>query len=75
MCGIFAIVSNDNHAPEITFKSLSDIEYRGYDSWGIAYWNMEDGRWKIEKNIGFLPSNFNFIPSSISFDNFEFSFL
>ncbi|MBI2595770.1 glutamine--fructose-6-phosphate transaminase (isomerizing) [Candidatus Daviesbacteria bacterium] len=55
MCGIFGVIGQDTNAVQTTFNGLKDIEYRGYDSWGIASWNIEDGIWKIEKNTGFLP--------------------
>lgn len=73
MCGIFGVVGSNQNAAQITFNGLKDIEYRGYDSWGIAYWKMEDampagrqGRWKIEKKTGFLPSTLNLPPSNIA---------
>jgi len=36
MCGIFGFVSKDPLSPKIVFSGLKDLEYRGYDSWGIA---------------------------------------
>lgn len=38
MCGIFAIVSNkkDTNAAKSIFEGLKRLDYRGYDSWGIA---------------------------------------
>ena len=38
MCGIVGIVGSDQAAP-ILLKGLSKLEYRGYDSAGIAVWN------------------------------------
>lgn len=55
MCGIFGIVGTGNDAPQKIFQGLTDIEYRGYDSWGIAYWNGGN-KLKVEKRVGFLPS-------------------
>lgn len=37
MCGIFAYHGHRKDAPEIVIKGLKHLEYRGYDSWGIAY--------------------------------------
>ncbi len=37
MCGIFAYSGLKKNAPEIVVKGLKKLEYRGYDSWGIAY--------------------------------------
>ncbi len=36
MCGIFGYVGNRTDAPELTLVALKTLEYRGYDSWGIA---------------------------------------
>ena len=49
MCGIFAIASNHDVSLEL-YKGLLALEYRGYDSCGIAVYNNH----KIEtkKNIG-----------------------
>ncbi|MBT3705159.1 glutamine--fructose-6-phosphate transaminase (isomerizing) [Candidatus Peregrinibacteria bacterium] len=37
MCGIFAYIGERNNAPELLIEGLKKLEYRGYDSWGIAY--------------------------------------
>lgn len=58
MCGIFGIVSNDNFSASTVFRGLLDIEYRGYDSWGVAY--LDSGKFKVEKQIGFLPKDKTF---------------
>ena len=36
MCGIFAISGKDKDAGSAFLKGLKRLEYRGYDSWGIA---------------------------------------
>ena len=64
MCGIFGIVSNDSSAANTTFRGLLDIEYRGYDSWGVAY--LDGGAFKIEKEIGFLPKDKTFPGTEIA---------
>lgn len=66
MCGIFGYIGKGADASKKVFEGLRDIEYRGYDSWGVAYWKVDDGRWKVEKKVGFLPSSFNFPASNIS---------
>ena len=48
MCGIVAYLGNKNAAP-ILLKGLKRLEYRGYDSAGIAVWN--DGI-KLAKKAG-----------------------
>jgi glucosamine--fructose-6-phosphate aminotransferase (isomerizing) len=37
MCGIFAYSGHRKNAAEIVISGLKKLEYRGYDSWGIAY--------------------------------------
>lgn len=63
MCGIFGSIGKHEVAPKHVFHGLSDIEYRGYDSWGIASWKLETGKWQIDKKTGFLPSRLD-LPSS-----------
>ncbi len=39
MCGIFGYVGHDSQTgdvPDMTLAALRRLEYRGYDSWGIA---------------------------------------
>ncbi len=36
MCGIFAISGKEKNAGKVVLKGLKKLEYRGYDSWGIA---------------------------------------
>ena len=36
MCGIFGYVGKKDSAAEMTLAGLKLLEYRGYDSWGIA---------------------------------------
>ena len=37
MCGIFAYHGSKQNAAEIVVEGLKKLEYRGYDSWGVAY--------------------------------------
>ena len=64
MCGIFGIIASDSSASNTTFRGLLDIEYRGYDSWGVAY--VKDGEFKVEKEIGFLPKDKTFEGAEIA---------
>ncbi|MBD3361021.1 glutamine--fructose-6-phosphate aminotransferase, partial [Candidatus Peregrinibacteria bacterium] len=50
MCGIFAYHGQKKNAPEIVINGLKRLEYRGYDSWGIAY--KTDNEIKIHKKVG-----------------------
>lgn len=36
MCGIFGYVGTKKNAPDIVLEGLKTLEYRGYDSWGVA---------------------------------------
>lgn len=36
MCGIFGYTGLKNDAPKTVLKGLKTLEYRGYDSWGVA---------------------------------------
>lgn len=63
MCGIFGLVGDKNSYKQV-FSGLKDIEYRGYDSWGISF--FKDGKFHTHKEIGFLPSTINFPDSNIS---------
>lgn len=64
MCGIFGLVTEDNDAPIQVFKGLKDIEYRGYDSWGIAF--AKKGSFIVQKETGFLPSSTSFLNGTLA---------
>ena len=50
MCGIVAYKGKQN-ASEIIIPSLKKLEYRGYDSWGIAVINENSiEEWKNRRN-------------------------
>ena len=51
MCGIVGYVG-DKQATEFLLEGLSKLEYRGYDSAGIAVYN--DGKIRVEKSVGRL---------------------
>lgn len=53
MCGIFGYVGKQNNAAKITLEGLKLLEYRGYDSWGIAAKVKSKGhRFIVEKHVG-----------------------
>ncbi len=69
MCGIFGYIGSKPNASQIIFEGLKTLEYRGYDSWGIAIQKQESirqaqdvsriknkGRIEIEKQVGKLPA-------------------
>lgn len=50
MCGIFGVVGKADNAAETIFTGLKALEYRGYDSWGVAVkHNLEI---KVNKHTG-----------------------
>lgn len=59
MCGIFAYLGDRSDAPLLVAKGLRKLEYRGYDSWGIAAAESHDGKSSIflEKHIGRVPAD------------------
>lgn len=50
MCGIIGYVSKKSDAIKVLISSLKSLEYRGYDSSGIAYFN--DNKIKVVKEKG-----------------------
>lgn len=53
MCGIFAVINDKtNQAPQTVLEGLKKLEYRGYDSWGIAVKPENSLNLEIEKHIG-----------------------
>lgn len=52
MCGIIGYVGNEQRAMEVILDGLSKLEYRGYDSAGLAI--IENGKIFIEKRNGKL---------------------
>lgn len=49
MCGIFGYVGSRQQAPQLVLEGLRKLEYRGYDSWGIA--TRHNGL-LVEKHVG-----------------------
>jgi glucosamine--fructose-6-phosphate aminotransferase (isomerizing) len=50
MCGIFGYIGSNPKASHLVLAGLKALEYRGYDSWGIAANN--ESRIIVEKHIG-----------------------
>ena len=50
MCGIFGYVGPKNNAASIILEGLKKLEYRGYDSWGVAV--KSGDKIVIEKHVG-----------------------
>jgi glutamine---fructose-6-phosphate transaminase (isomerizing) len=50
MCGIFGYVGSGEDAGAVVLRGLKKLEYRGYDSWGIAV--GRGGTVALEKRVG-----------------------
>lgn len=61
MCGIFAYVGPETDVASLVYSGLKELEYRGYDSWGIAV--GRDGETIIVRDVGKLPQ---LVPTSIN---------
>lgn len=48
MCGIYGAIAQQ--ATTKVWQGLKRIEYRGYDSWGIAI--LQDGTFQVQKQVG-----------------------
>ena len=64
MCGIIGYIGNNNASP-ILFKSLKRMEYRGYDSAGIA--TINNNELIVKKDIGRIDQ----INEKIKFDTMK----
>lgn len=59
MCGIFGYIGKQKTAPTIILKGLKTLEYRGYDSWGIAVVPEQSGNKRtivVKKKTGKIGS-------------------
>ncbi|MFZ5377010.1 MAG: class II glutamine amidotransferase [Patescibacteria group bacterium] len=52
MCGIFAYSGDRDDAPALVFEGIKQLEYRGYDSWGISYLPGNKKQFITEKHLG-----------------------
>lgn len=53
MCGIFGYVGNRENTASLVFDGLKSLEYRGYDSWGVAIVPSRDPKKiRVVKKIG-----------------------
>ncbi|MEX2007183.1 MAG: glutamine--fructose-6-phosphate transaminase (isomerizing), partial [Candidatus Levyibacteriota bacterium] len=50
MCGIFAYIGKEDDGADKALKGLKILEYRGYDSWGIAV--KKDKKLLVDKHVG-----------------------
>ena len=59
MCGIFGYVGGETDLGESVLQALEQLQYRGYDSWGVGI--AVDGQIEVQKQPGKYPA-----PQSIS---------
>ncbi len=50
MCGIYGYVGKKNNAADIVLEGLKLLEYRGYDSWGVAV--KVGKKLDVDKHVG-----------------------
>ena len=50
MCGIFGYIGGSLNAADIVLSGLKKLDYRGYDSWGIAV--IANGQISLKKDVG-----------------------
>lgn len=54
MCGIFGYLGTECDVSDLVHRGLKDLEYRGYDSWGIAV--ARENSIRVAKDVGKLQS-------------------
>lgn len=52
MCGIFAYSGELCEAGQLVLKGLKQLEYRGYDSWGVTWLPSTADELVVEKSVG-----------------------
>jgi glucosamine--fructose-6-phosphate aminotransferase (isomerizing) len=62
MCGIFGYVGQAADAAAIVLRGLRRLEYRGYDSWGVAV--AHEGAVALERRVGKIGQASVSLPSS-----------
>jgi glutamine---fructose-6-phosphate transaminase (isomerizing) len=67
MCGIFGYVGQSDAAPQLVLAGLKKLEYRGYDSWGIASrtnGSTTSAELLVEKHVGKIGQASTSLPGS-----------
>ncbi len=62
MCGIFAYYGPETDAGALVFGGLRELEYRGYDSWGVVV--DDNGKAAMDRRLGKLPVDGPALPKS-----------
>lgn len=55
MCGIFGYIGYRKNSPDLVLAGLKSLEYRGYDSWGVAV--VANGKIIVKKKAGKIGGN------------------
>lgn len=63
MCGIIGYIGKNNALP-IVLNGLKNLEYRGYDSSGIAY--LKENKYEIIKSVGKIKALEEILPNDVS---------
>lgn len=64
MCGIFGFVTCEEQPVSVVIEGLKELEYRGYDSWGVVV--ARDGQVVTEKSVGKIGHAVSSLPGSAS---------
>jgi glucosamine--fructose-6-phosphate aminotransferase (isomerizing) len=62
MCGVFGYVGQQTELGDTILTALKTLEYRGYDSWGLALCTPDD--LLVEKDVGRINGRLHSYPSS-----------
>src|SRR4051812_20996906 len=62
MCGIFGFSGERKDAADLVLTGLKDLEYRGYDSWGVVV--DDGGQLKLEKEVGKIGNHHLSLPQA-----------
>ena len=62
MCGIFGYVGQKRDATEAVMEGLRRLDYRGYDSWGVAV--LDKNEIKIRKQVGIVAKDRPVLPEA-----------
>ena len=62
MCGIMGYIGINNIGQKVVFEGLKNLEYRGYDSWGIAV--KKNNKFEVVKKTGKIGSSRPKLPKS-----------
>jgi glucosamine--fructose-6-phosphate aminotransferase (isomerizing) len=62
MCGIFGYIGKKRNATQAVFEGLKRLDYRGYDSWGLAV--VQDSNIILTKHVGLINKNLLKLPKA-----------